>query len=376
MTARHCLRVFGLAVLLGAGAACQVEAQQTRADTAAVLVQAARRLAAEGERDVAANLLRYIVRWYGDTPVAQDAARELAAVDRAHVAGNGRTSFVVTNTLLVGGGFGVLIPAMLGAEGPQAYGAGLILGPAAGLLGSLLYTRSYPITSGQAAAYRWSFVWLSWQSFLLWELADISSEVYSTLAIGGTVGIATGLGLTRFNLAAGDVALVQDASVWGTAYAAALSVLLAPDADPDETTLFGVMAGVGNASLLASIPLARAWRPSVGRVRLITLSGVAGGLMGGGIDLLADVNDAKTAVLIPTIGSAIGLCLGTVLTSRRSVAEPAGFTDPTRSSLLQLGHDPGIGLPLPEPRLLPSLTREGRIGWRPALGFRLAEVHF
>ena len=71
--------------------------------------------------------------------------------------------------------------------------------------------------------------------------------------------------------------------------------------------------------LLGAIPLARAWRPSVGRVRLITAAGIAGGLIGLGVDLLADVNGEKTAVLIPTLGSVVGLGVGTALTSRRDV---------------------------------------------------------
>lgn len=126
----------GFAALLLSAATDPASAQETRADTAAVLVQAARRLAAEGERDVAANLLRYIIRWYGDTPIAQQAARELAGADRARVAGSGRTGFVVTNTLF-GAWLGVAVPLAFGADDPPPYGVGLIAGPAAGLLGSL-----------------------------------------------------------------------------------------------------------------------------------------------------------------------------------------------------------------------------------------------
>jgi len=383
-----------LAALLVGAACTPVAAQETRADTAAVLVQAARRLAAEGERDVAANLLRYIIRWYGDTPIAQQAARELAAADRARVAGSGRTGFIVTNTL-IGGWLGVAVPLAFGAEDPAPYGAGLIAGPALGLLGSIYYTRSYPITSGQTAAYRWSFLWLSWQGFLLRELLGIGDEEYcdpyqprycysdtpyeapfAAMVAGGAAGIGAGLVLTRMNLPAGDVALVQDASAWGTAFGAALSVLLSPDGDPRENTTFGWMAAAGNGALIGAIPLARAWRPSVGRIRLITLSGIAGGLVGLGIDLLAEVDDEKTAVLIPTLGSAVGLGVGTALTARRSFSGGSTNPMPDRGALLQVGRETGIGVPLPEPRALPALARDGRVSQRPALGFRLAEIRF
>jgi hypothetical protein len=171
------------------------------------------------------------------------------------------------------------------------------------------------------------------------------------------------------------VALVQDASAWGTAYGAAFSVLAAADGEPTDASLFGWMAAVGNAALLAAVPVARVWRPSVGRVRLITLSGVAGGLLGFGIDLLADVADEKTAVLIPTMGATAGLVVGAALTAPRSTRGSESALPPP-GALLRLGHDPGLGLPLPEPRALPTLTPEGRVGRRAAIGFRIAEVRF
>lgn len=385
----------GFAALLLSAATDPASAQETRADTAAVLVQAARRLAAEGERDVAANLLRYIIRWYGDTPIAQQAARELAGADRARAAGSGRTGFVVTNTLF-GAWLGIAVPLAFGADDPPPFGVGLIAGPAAGLLGSLAYTKSYPITSGQTAAYRWSVVWLSWQAFLLREITGIGSEEFcndfegqqycysdtpseapfTALVVGGAAGIGAGLALTRMNLPAGDVALVQDASAWGTGFGAALSVLISTDGNPDEKAVFGWMSAVGNGFLLGAIPLARAWRPSVGRVRLITLSGIAGGLVGVGIDLIAEVDDEKAAFGIPTLGAAVGLAAGIALTARRDVSRVEALGPANGGALIQLGRDPGIGIPLPEPRALPVLKPDGQLGRRPALGFRVAEFRF
>jgi hypothetical protein len=383
-----------LGVVLWGIAPAPAAAQETRADTAAVLVQAARRLAQEGERDAAVQLLRYIIKWYGDTPIAAQAARELEVADRARAAGGGLTGFVVTNTL-IGGWLGIAIPLAFGAEDPSPYGAGLIAGPTVGLLGSLRYTKAYPITSGQTAAYRWSFIWASWQGFLLRELAGIGDtetcyEVapgqtecfsdspeeapFAALVIGGGVGVGAGFALTRLNLPAGDVALVQDASAWGTWYGFVLSVMAAADGDPDDNDSFGWMMGTGNAFLLGAVPLARSWRPSVGRVRLITLAGIAGGLIGLGVDLLAEVNDEKSAILIPALGSAIGLGTGSALTGRgqSSPSLPPG----DGAALLNFGRDAGIGLPMPEARTIPVIQLDGRVGRRPAVGVRLAEVRF
>lgn len=379
---RVSVAILGLTAVLLSALPRTAAAQATRADSAAVLVEAARRLAAEGERDVAATLLRYVIRWYADTPVAQDAARRLASADRAGAAGSGRTGFIVTNTL-IGGWLGIAVPLALGAEEPAPFGAGLIGGPAVGLLGSLYYSKSHPITSGQTAAYRWSFLWLSWQGYVFLRLTGIgypeytdpsTETTFAALVLGGAAGIGTGLALTRIDLPPGDVALVQDASAWGTGFGAALSILIAPNADPSTTAVFGWMAAAGNGALLGAIPLARAWRPTVGRVRLITLSGLAGGLIGLGVDLLADVDDEKTAVLIPTIGSVVGLGVGTALTARRDLP-PLPLPSEGRA-LLNFGRDAGLGTPMPEPRALPALERDGTLGRRAALGFRIAEVRF
>jgi uncharacterized YccA/Bax inhibitor family protein len=189
-------------------------------------------------------------------------------------------------------------------------------------------------------------------------------------------GIGAGLALTRFHLPAGDVALVQDASAWGTALGGALAVLTAPDGDPSDDATFSWMAAAGNGFLLGAIPLARAWRPSVGRVRLITISGIAGSLVGLGIDLIGNVEDTKTAVAIPTLGATVGLVAGTVLTAHRGVGRIEAAAPMDGGALLQLGRGAGIGIPLPEARVLPTLTPEGRVGLRPAMGFRLAELRF
>jgi hypothetical protein len=387
--------VIGCLACLTVAAPRPVAAQETRADTAAVLVAAARRLAAAGDRDIAASLLRYIIRWYGDTPIAQAAARELAVTDRARAAGGGRTGFVVTNTLF-GTWLGLALPLAFDADGPTPYGVGLIAGPGLGLLGSLLYTRSYSITSGQSAAYRWSLIWLSWQTFMLRELTGIGDGQYcypdpqggtscvgttanktrfAALVAGGAAGIGAGLALTRLSLPPGDVALVQDASAWGTAFGAALSVLTSPDGDPNENTVFGWMTAAGNGALLGAIPLARAWRPSVGRVRLITISGIAGGIVGLGLDLIGQVGDDKAAIAIPTLGAAVGIVTGAVLTAGRD-AGPSALAPMDGGALLQFGRDAGLGVPLPEPRVLPALSPDGRLGWQPALGFRVAELRF
>jgi hypothetical protein len=385
-------RVLLLVVVLGVLAA-PLFAQETRADTAAVLVEAARRLAREGERDLAASLLRHVVRWYGETEIARTAARELAAADRVGLAGSGRTGFVVTNTLF-GAWLGVAVPAAIGAEDAPPYGAGLIAGPGAGLAGSLAWSGTHPLTSGQAAAYRWSLIWSSWQAYGWREVLGIGDSEscyggpggepicypttptkarWAAFVAGGGAGIVGGLGLSRLPLPAGDVAVVQDASMWGTWFGFATSLLINDEASDENILTWMLLSGDG--FLLAGIPLARSWRPSVGRIRLITLGGLAGGLVGFGIDLMAKVDDERTAVLIPALASAVGLGAAIALTAGRDSGFRLDDSDMPGNALLRLGRGgPGFGAPMPLPAMLPSARPDGSIGRRAGVGLRLVEV--
>jgi hypothetical protein len=356
-------------------------AQLTRSDSAAVLVDAAKRLQAEGERDFAADLLRYVIRWYGGTPVAAEAAALLEATDRARVAGSGRTAFVVSNTL-IGAWLGVVLPAAFGADDSPPYGAGLLLGPTAGLAGSLTYTRKRPISSGQVRAYTFSFMWGSWQAAgwrEVFSIGDtescfpdgIGGEIcfeetpdtapWAALLVGGLVGLGTGAVMTGFDIPPGDGALANDAAWWGTWFGLAGGVLAGAE---NESLAAWALLG-GNGLLLSSIPLARAWRPSVGQVRLVSIVGIAGGLAGLGIDLIAEVDDDKTGVAIPLVGSAIGLAIGAAaMVGREQSSSPSGGGEGA-SALFHFGDGAGFGTPIPVPVSYPALQRDGSIGQRP-----------
>lgn len=378
------------AVLLSGLAVQPAAAQLTKGDTAAVLVQAARRLAAEGERDLAADLLRHVIRWYGDTPLAAEAASLLDNTDRARLAGSGRIEFIVTNTL-IGAWLGVAVPAAFGAESSPPFGAGLLLGPTTGLATSLAFSRDHPISSGQAGAYRLGFVWGSWQGvgwravldlgettscfpdggggeFCVTETSDKAPWV--AVLLGGITGLGAGSVLAGRNIPAGDAALVNDAALWGTWFGLVAGVLAG--AENDALLTWGLLGG--NALLLAGIPTARAWRPSVGEVRFISIVGIAGGLAGLGIALISEIDDTKTAIALPAMGSMAGLVIGAAVTSGRARRSSGGVRD--AAALLRLGSDFGLGPPLPVPLRTPALKRDGRIGWRPTIGLRLVNVSF
>jgi hypothetical protein len=389
---RRLLLGFCCAILLTGISARAATAQLTRSDTAAVLVHTAQRLQDEGERDLAADLLRFVIQWYGDTPVAEQAASLLNAMDRARVAGSGTTQFIVTNTL-VGAWLGIVIPAALGADDSPPYGAGLLFGPSTGLVGSLLYTKTHPITSGQARAYGLSFQWGAWQALGWRDVLDIGDreecfldglggEVcfedtpgeapWRATLLGGVAGLVTGGVLAGLDIPGGDAALVNDASLWGTWFGLVGGVLA--DAEDDALLTWALLGG--NALLVSGIPLARALRPSVSQVRFVSIVGIAGGLAGLGIDLIGEIDDEKAAIAIPAIGSAIGLAIGTVATVGKARSGTSSASAPGAAALLNVGGGAGLGAPLPVPVSYPTMLRDGRIGRRPGIGVRLVNVRF
>jgi hypothetical protein len=104
--------------------------------------------------------------------------------------------------------------------------------------------------------------------------------------------------------------MIELGSIWGSWYGVATAI--AADVDDDAGLTWALMGG--NLGLVASALATRNWKMSAGRVRIISAAGLGGGVAGLGLDLLADVHDEATAVLIPAITSALGLVGGAIMT--------------------------------------------------------------
>ncbi len=123
-----------LCTLLGlCTAQAPLHAQETPADTAAILVSVARGLDIEGRRDLAEELLRYVMEHYPGTAAAQEAQQLLEALVGIRQAGSGRVQFVVWNTVFAIW-LGLAVPAAFGADEPEPFGAGLLLAGPSGFL--------------------------------------------------------------------------------------------------------------------------------------------------------------------------------------------------------------------------------------------------
>lgn len=366
--------------------ASALEAQQTAADTAAVILDVARQLRIDGAMTTAEQLLEYVIQRYPGTPAAAQARELLAQLLGTLDERDGRVQFIVWNTLFFTW-LGLAAPAALGAEDPEPFGVGLLLGAPTGYLVSRAFVRDRPVSSGQAGAYTLSTVWGTWQA-IGWRAAlDIGDEEscyefgcysdtpteapWAAAVIGGLAGIGTGLWLTSKHIPTGDMALVDHGALWGTWYGLALGIIL----DKEDDTLLAFTLLGGDAGLLAAIPAARAWRPTRGQVRLASVAGLAGGVAGLGIDLIVQPEDGETAVAIPTVTATVGLIVGAVTVRGKGRSHARSAPD-SREALLNVGDDLTVGVPLPVPGALPSLDERGRRRLAPAINFNLLSARF
>ena len=344
-------------------------AQQTPADSAQILLDAARLLEREGNARLAREILRHVAERYPGTPAALAAQQQSSALPDAPATGLSRTGFFIYNTLY-GGWLGVAIPAAFGADGPEAYGAGLLIGAPLGFFASRAYAKSHNLTDGQAGTIDFGSFWGTWQG-IGWravfdigdtETCDVDYCYTSTSdkapwaagVIGGLTGLGVGLLIAQKPISAGASTMVFNSALWGTWYGIAIGVLAGLE---DDNLLSSALIG-GNVGLLLAIPTSRAWHPTTARVRIATAAGLAGGLAGAGAALLASVDDDKGVVAIISAGTTIGLIAGAALgKNRKGSSEESALWDP---ALITVKDGVRLGLPMPTPTVIPVNRAKGR----------------
>ncbi len=373
------LALLALVGALGTLAPHAVRAQATRADSAAILLDAARRLDAEGRRPAADAVYDYIVRRYGETPAAAEAKTRLAEGRQAEPERSGRLELLAWGAI-DGAWLGVAVPVALGATGTAPYGIGLIVGGPAGFLLAKVYADGAHPTLGQARAITFGFQWATWQT-VGWAAAltrgTLSARtVFGAMAAGGVVGavFAAEYGRHR-SIPAGVMTAVSHGAYWGTWFGMMAWPLLGLEGDA------GLRLGLaaGDAGLLVAA-LSAPPDISPGRVWLTTAAGIAGLAVGGGIDLILRPGDEKVAIGIPMATSALGLVAGVALAKGaervRSAQAPAR-PSPDASALLQVDESgTRLGVPLPRPTLVPVGERGPRRLYRPALAVPLRRAAF
>ncbi len=367
----------------------RVVAQATRADSAAVILGTAERFREQGREDVATALYEYIVGRFGDTVAAARARELLGSQPGAGSTRGGRVGLQVWSTLY-GLWLGVAIPATFGADGPKPYGIGLLLGGPIGFLTGASLARSRELTDSQARAITFGGMWGTWQGYGWAAVLDWGEFDYSTcdpfigcegedksterrfagMMLGGVAGIATGAVLSRRDIAPGDAALVNFGALWGTWFGVAGGVL----AGASDDNLLATTLLAGDAGLVSMALIAPRWNISRNRARLISISGVIGGLAGAGVDLIAQPDDEKTGIAIPLVTSIAGLAIGVAATRNYDArAMPDGGPD---AALLQFEHGRvSLGVPTPAAVLAP-IVRHGRMTHEVTAGITLFKARF
>jgi hypothetical protein len=377
------MRVGALLVLGALGVAPALPAQSS-ADSAAIVLDAAKTLAREGHTDAARQLFLLIRSRYNATPAGRFADSILATLARnAPTAreGTGRTGFILFHTLY-GGFLGSAIPAAFGADGSEPYGAGLLIGAPLGYFASRAFARARITMPGQAGIASFATAWGTWQGLALQQMLDLGErqtcgefDCYSNsdtapwaaMVVGGLAGLGTGLALAARPIASGTSTLISHSAFWGTWFG--LSLGRAFGAEGDGLIATSVVGG--DAALLGAIPAASAWRPSSSRVRLTTAAGIAGGLAGFGVDLLASVDDERAVFAIPAATSAIGLLAGALLTRQQRDMDEG---DAPSEALFTLRDRLRLSLPLPMPAAIPTHDPHHRL--RPGIRVLLLNAEF
>jgi len=378
-------------LLLLAGAAVGVAplVGQTRADSAAIVLDAARTLRQDGRLDAARELLQLLRIRYGGTPAVAHADSLLGVLETEAplTRATGRTGFILFHTIY-GGFLGVAIPAAFGADQSEPYGVGLLIGGPAGYFGSRAFARSHITMPGQAGIASFATLWGTWQGVALQQVLNIGEpEVcpagpdscyrpgsdtapWAAAIVGGLAGLGTGLALTSREIPSGTSSLISQAAFWGSWFGLAAGAIIGAEG---EGLLAAALVG-GDAAVLAAIPAARAWRPSPSRVRLATAAGIAGGLAGLGIDLLANIEDDQAAFAVAAAGSATGLLAGAWM-GRGRTDEPQG--EEATLALLTVRDGSGVRFraPVPVPAALPVEER-GKRSLRPGLRVLLLDADF
>ena len=379
----------------------------TPADSGAVLLDMAGRFSAGGQRELAEAIYRYLIDHYSGTTVALEAKQRLTVATATRSERGGRTELITWGTMY-GTWLGLAIPAVFGANESGAYGAGLLIGAPAGFLLPKAILGRGPLTAGQARAISFGSLWgtlqgLGWRSILhlgdhtinncfpdvngqtqCYQYHDTPSEApFAAAILGGVSGIAAGALLARSQARIGTVSAAQFGALWGGWFGFVAGAAV----DAEEKPLLASTLVGSNVGLIATALIASKGNVSPGRPWLITAAGVAGLVGGLGLDLLFEVDDEQTAILLPAAGSIAGLVAGVAWTSRSSSTDRPGVDDRDQGrgggggggGLLNfdLRNGRAIGsAPTLQPAAMPRLALDGRLTYRPGVRIPVVAVSF
>ncbi|MDQ3263852.1 MAG: hypothetical protein M3Y59_09345, partial [Myxococcota bacterium] len=207
----------------------------------------------------------------------------------------------------------VLLCLLLSCNSAQAWTGGLLLGAAAGGVGSFLLTGS-GVSGGMANAINTGTVWgFAEGALLLASLPPQPGTAYAGVLAGTTLlGTAAGVALGGLlHPTGGQVAMASSGGVWT---AVLVGLFTTPLLNSLQSGFWGMELAAANVGLLGFGYLASHLNYSRGRMFLIDVGGVLGGLVGAAAFVFAGLPASQAQLLGPLIGAgALGGLAGAVL---------------------------------------------------------------
>ena len=245
---------------------------------------------------------------------------------------------LVTFQTMHGIGFGVETCAIVECVGPRPVVASMILGGGVGLGTSLHFSRR-GITPGHASVINSGVQWGFWNAAALngitYNWSNTPAGVVLPLMVGQLGGLGAGVAVWNgFRPNAGDVALVNSAGMWSAAFTGLF--IATAGLEPAAGTTAGAfllstgLAGLGVGFLASKAPLSR------GRVHIINLGGLLGGLTGlGSVVLLGpDPLNPRVGTGATMFGAGGGLAVAALLTKGWSIVDDSDQADAGKSTSL------------------------------------------
>jgi hypothetical protein len=296
-----------------------------RQQESGLLWRLALRFASRGRYDLVQGVLEDLDTNFSDSSAGRVAAqllpevRSLRATPQALVWDQPARLGEGSNDLKLFGGYyglwlGLALPLALESESPEAYGLGLIAGGPLGYILASQATKKWDISEGQATMIELGGNLGTWQGLGWGERKyDDGPEIVGLGLAGGLGGIVAASILTsKYEFTEGHAALTAAAMPWGAWFGLVVAVVTESEEDDDD--FHKAMLIGSDALVLTTGLLARQAEMSEKRVRLISLNGVIGSVMGLGLNLLIQPDDGDTVMAIVGAGGVAGLAAGFHLT--------------------------------------------------------------
>ena len=267
---------------------------------------------------------------------------------------------LISFATFTGGLLGGLTAGAVKADG-RGYAGLIMLGTAAGLVGSIVATSDGPVRPAYPQMLETGVAYGAFSVLLVDAIANSRIDnPAGAVAAGVLLGGAGGLGAAyAAKMTGGDAASTFAGLLYGAGVPVLFELALTDDYTSRHDNLYAWTALIGGTVGLVGGPLLnRQLNWTIGRWRLVELGGIVGLVFGTGTAVLVDVKSDKAGFALAAGGTVIGLGLAALATSGFDADEPREH----RQALLDVAPDGKVRLGSVTEALRPALIagRGGR----------------